>query len=72
MRSGSLSLPTITTSILPSTDMLNGTTPGNHPAGRGEEELLCETYLENAAQVIKVLPAKKVVMVMIPTESHMV
>jgi hypothetical protein len=51
MRSGSLFLPTVTVQLL-------------SPAG--EQGLICETYVENAAQVIDVLPAKAVVTALIP------
>lgn len=68
MRAGPLSLPNITTAILPSEP--NATSTGNASASsmreQREAELLCETYLENAAEVIRVLPAKKVVRAMIP------
>lgn len=61
MRSGPLSLPSISTSILPSTSDID-----SQARDQREEELLCETYLENAAEVVRVLPAKKVVRAMIP------
>jgi hypothetical protein len=59
MRPGPLLLPTVTTAILPSSSS-DSVNRGN------DEQLLCETYLENAAEVVRVLPAKKTVRVMIP------
>jgi hypothetical protein len=56
MRSGSLFLPTVTVQLLSSS------VSASDPAG----ELVCETYVENAAETIDVLPAKAVVTALIP------
>lgn len=61
MRSGYLPLPSITASLFP----LDADHDRADTAQR-QDELLCETYLENAAEVVHVLPAKKVLKAFIP------
>jgi hypothetical protein len=68
MRQGNLPLPSVTVSILPSSKTSQ---TGKSQLGQGSEEeeeepLLCESYVENAADIVRVLPAKKVVTALIP------
>lgn len=65
MRAGPLLLPSITSSILSATSTPGHSAPAQYDQN-AKEDLLCETYLENAAEVIRVLPARKVVRAMIP------
>lgn len=61
MRAGRLFLPTVSVQYLP-----------DDQVGDGGEKLLCETHVENAAEVINVLPAKGMTTILIPmTEAGM-
>nr|XP_019048846.1 hypothetical protein I302_02625 [Kwoniella bestiolae CBS 10118]OCF27776.1 hypothetical protein I302_02625 [Kwoniella bestiolae CBS 10118] len=63
MRSGKLFLPTVTIQLL-STLTNNNTNQGK--SQMDNDELLCETYFENSAEYITVLPAKKEVNCFVP------
>ncbi|KAK4686207.1 trafficking protein particle complex subunit 10, partial [Tremellales sp. Uapishka_1] len=59
MRAGALSLPTISIIMLPG--------PSNAKVYNEDDRLLCDSYVENAAQIINVLPAKTTMTTIIPT-----
>lgn len=65
MRPGSLLLPNITTALLPTPTSDQGQGAEGGRAGQEDQDVLCETYLENAAEVVRVLPARKVVRALI-------
>ncbi|WWD09044.1 hypothetical protein V865_007164 [Kwoniella europaea PYCC6329] len=57
MRSGKLFLPTVTIQLLSAPT--NAAYQGQAKSQMDNDELLCETYFENAAEYMTVLPAKK-------------
>lgn len=59
-RPGTLALPSMTVQIVPTST----------PRGRSDDEdTLCETFVENAAEAIRVLPVKKEVTALVPVRS---
>ncbi|WVQ93773.1 hypothetical protein IAU59_000851 [Kwoniella sp. CBS 9459] len=85
MRAGQLFLPSISIHLLPPPTPAQSQSQSHHGTGTGkqatpvlthaqfQQDLICETYLENAAECITVLPAKKEVnaFVPIPIPPHM-
>nr|XP_018266801.1 uncharacterized protein I303_00779 [Kwoniella dejecticola CBS 10117]OBR88959.1 hypothetical protein I303_00779 [Kwoniella dejecticola CBS 10117] len=70
MRSGQLFLPTINIGLLSNSNSAHNTHQGR--SGSNENELLCETYFENAAECMMVLPCKKEINAFVPIQSPMV
>jgi hypothetical protein len=53
MRAGALALPNIAVSLLPASQDLS-------------QQLICETFVENAADIIRVLPAARTISTIVP------
>ncbi|WVF66156.1 hypothetical protein IAT40_000896 [Kwoniella sp. CBS 6097] len=79
MRAGQLFLPSISIHLLPPSSHTSTSTSQGHAQARAgthgtpvlthaqyQQDLICETYLENAAECITVLPAKKEVNAFVP------
>jgi len=70
MRPGALFLPNVAVSLLPSTsrDSTGFAIAGGEASGQEGQRLMCETYVSNAAETVRVLPAKGSVTALVPLE----
>jgi hypothetical protein len=71
MRSGSIPFPAVSVNICP---------PSRYPGGGGDGQsegasagagldVSCETHVENGAEVVRVLPARREVMALVPVRA---
>lgn len=74
MRAGNILFPNVIVSLMPSdqdADGVAGFGQNQQQQQQRQSPLTCETYVENAAEVVKVLPAKRSVTAVIPIQPNM-